>query len=205
MAFIEKAKHVLYSKAIQIIAGVVVIGAMVGAGAWVYIQKTTPEFYDPDTHVSFRYSNKLVGQRAYDEKDKQDKIIYRLKNGEKISEPILVTVKYENGLRKVSSVLRYDIVDILLDNADKLFAKQYIKYAKESERKFTTDSGNKAAELTFSYLSPLGYFIKSRMVIVMRDEDEAIYVSAQTGQKTFDATNKHYFEKIFTSIDFKNL
>ncbi len=203
--FIEKTKHVLFGKPFQIVAGVVVICALVGASAWVYIQKTTPEFYDPDTHVSFRYSNKLVGQRAYDEKDVRDKILYRLKNGEKISEPILITVKHENSLRKVSSVLRYDIIDILLDNADKLFAKQYIKYTKESERKFRIVGDRKAAELTFSYLSPLGYFIKSRMVIVMRDEDEALYISAQTGQKVFDAMNKKYFEKIFTSIDFKNL
>lgn len=205
MTFIEKAKHVLYSKTFQIVAGVVVVCALIGGGAWVYIQKTTPEFYDPETHVTFRYSNKLVGQRAYDEKDTQDKILYRLKNGEKIPDPILVTVKYENGLRKVSSVLRYDIIDILLDNADKLFAKQYIKYTKESERKFTTAGGRKAAELVFSYLSPLGYFIQQRMVIVMRDEDVALYISAQTGQKVFDAMNKQYFEKIFTSIDFNTL
>lgn len=203
--FIEKAKNVLYSKAFQIVAGLVVVGVLVGGGVWIYIDRTTPEFYDSDTHAAFRYSSKLMGQRAYGADDTHDKIIYRLKNGEKVPEPILITVKYENGLRKVSSMLRYDIIDILLDNTDKVFAKQYIKYTKESERKFTTREGRKAAELRFSYLSPLGYFIQSRMLILMRDEDMALYITAQTGDKAFETVNKKYFEKIFTSIDFHNL
>jgi len=201
----QRIKNVLYSKVFQIIAGSIAVVALIGGGVWIYIQKTTPEFYDPETHVSFRYSNKLVGERAYEKKDTADKIVYRVKNGEKVPEPLLVTMKYENGLRKVSSILRYDIIDILLDNADKLFAKEYIKYTKESERKFTTQDGKKAAELKFTYLSPLGYFIESRMMILMRDEDMAVYVTAQSPQKAFENVNKRYFEKIFTSLGFKNL
>lgn len=201
----QKLQSILYSKVFQGVAACLVIAGLLGGGYWVWVEQTTPTFYDPDTHIGFRYSNKLIGTRAYDENDGRDKILYRLKNGEKIDNPILVTVKYEDGLRKVSSVLRYDILDILLDNADKLFAKQYIKYTKESERKFTRSDDRKAAELTFTYLSPLGYFIKQRMVIIMRDEDMAVYIAAQTGDKAFDAINKKYFDKIFTSIHFTNL
>ncbi len=200
----EKIKSVLYSKVFQIVAGVMVVAVCIGGGVWIYLDRTTPEFYDPDMNVSFRYSNKLIGQRAYEPQDVQDKILYRLKNGEKVDEPILVTVKYENGLRKVSSVLRYDIIDILLDNADKLFAKQYIKYEKVSERKFEY-KGHKAAEVYFTYLSPLGYFIKNRFYILLRDEDTSVYISAQTGDKVFDTINKHYFNQIFTTLGFKNL
>lgn len=165
-------------------------------------EQKTPKFYDPDIQVGFKYSPDLVGQRAYDERDVADKIVYRIKNGEKVDSPILVTVKWETGLRKVSSVLRYDIRDILLDNADKQFAKQYIKYEKKNERKFDWQ-GKKAAEMEFEYLSPLGVFIRQRMMILMRDEDTAVYISAQTRQKEYDAINKKYFEKIFRTIGFK--
>lgn len=175
---------------------------MVGGGYWIWKEQKTPRFYDPDIQVGFKYSGDLIGKRAYDEKDVADKIVYRIKNGEKVDAPILVTVKWETGLRKVSSVLRYDILDILLDGADKAFAKQYIKYEKKSERKFDRD-GRKAAEIEFEYLSPLGQFIRQRMMILMKDEDAAVYIVAQTRQKEYDAINKKYFEQIFTTVGFK--
>ncbi|MEK7122712.1 MAG: hypothetical protein AAB855_02545, partial [Patescibacteria group bacterium] len=162
-----------------------------------------PEFYDPDLQVGFRYHRNLVGERAYDEKDAADKIVYRIKNGEREDAPILVTVKWENGLRKVSSILRYDILDILLDNADKRFTKQYIKYEKKNERKFERE-GRKAAEIEFEYLSPLGAFIRQRMTILMRDEDTAVYIAAQTRKESYDAVNKKYFEQIFSTVGFKD-
>lgn len=195
-------KNVLYSKMFQSIAALAVIAGMVGGGYWIWKEQKTPRFYDPDIQVGFKYSGDLVGKRAYDEKDAADKIVYRIKNGEKVDAPILVTVKWETGLRKVSSVLRYDILDILLDGADKAFAKQYIKYEKKSERKFERD-GRKAAEIEFEYLSPLGQFIRQRMMIMMKDEDAAVYIAAQTRQKEYDAINKKYFEQIFTTVGFK--
>lgn len=194
--------NVLYSKVFQSIAAVLVIAGMVGGGYWIWKEQKTPRFYDPDIQVEFKYSSDLIGKRAYDEKDTADKIVYRIKNGEKVDTPILVTVKWEKGLRKVSSVLRYDILDILLDGADKAFAKQYIKYEKKSERKFDWQ-GRKAAEIEFEYLSPLGQFIRQRMMILMKDEDAAVYIAAQTRQKEYDAINKKYFEKIFKTVGFK--
>lgn len=199
----QGVKNIVQGKVFQISAAIVVIGAVVTGGWLAYEKATTPRFFDPNLLVSFNYSSQLYGKRAYGEEDVSDKILFRLKNGEKIDAPILITLKHENSLRKISSILRYDIIDILLDNADKLFTKQYIKYEKNTERKFTTKDGHKAAEVTFTYLSQLGYFIKQRFLIVMRDEDTAIYLSAQTTKKDFDAINKKYFEKIFTSLAFE--
>lgn len=204
-------KHVLYNGFFQ---GFCLFVALVGtsyAGVWAYQNLRMTGYTDPDTRVSVRYSTKLEVEKATTERDREDKILFRIKRAgsgtnsrvrEIEPDPVLVTVRYEDDLRKVSNTLRKDLLDILVDNSEKVFAQEYIKFEKVSEKKFE-HRGRRAAEIVFTYLSPYGKFVKQRFMILIRDENTAFYLSAQASREPFDALNKRYFNKIFSSMDFQ--
>jgi|GEM_PF-2203159 len=194
---------VLHNQVVQIFAALVIIGAVVGGMYYLYRQVQTPLFYDPKTLITFRYPKELVRASTESAEDQKAKIVFRGKEGEKeATTPFLVTIRYEEGLRKVSSLLRYDIIDILADSADKQFPKEHPKFEKIDERRFTLN-GKKAGEIVFTYLSRLGEPIKQRFIILARDEDMALYITMQAREKDFNEINKKYFGKIISVIDFR--
>lgn len=199
-AHLEK---VLHNQAVQVFTALIVIGAIVGGIFYAYKQVRAPLFYDPSTLITFRHPAGLERASTETEEDQKAKIIFRGKEGEKdATTPFLVTIRYEQGLRKVSSLLRYDIIDILADSVDKRFPKEHPKFEKIDERRFALN-GKKAGEIVFTYLSRFGEEIKQRFIILARDEDMALYITLQAREKDFDAINTKYFEKIISSIDFR--
>lgn len=211
-----KIKNVLYNGFFQ---GFCIFVALVGisyAGVWAYQNLRMTGYTDPDTRVSVRYSTKLEVEKATAERDRRDKIVFRVKVrgaqgsgsgtdfavAKTVPDPLLITVRYEDDLRKVSNTLRKDLLDILVDNSEKVFAQEYIKYEKVSQRAFE-HKGRRAAEIVFTYLSPYGKFVKQRFMILIRDENTAFYLSAQASKERFDALNKRYFNKLFSSMDFQ--
>ncbi|MBI2483832.1 hypothetical protein HYV71_01445 [Candidatus Uhrbacteria bacterium] len=182
---------------------IIFIGGIAGGIYYLYQQVRTPLFYDPITLITFQYPDGVIRASTESEEDQKAKIIFRGKESEKdATTPFLVTIRYEHGLRKVSSLLRYDIIDILADSVDKQFPKEHPKFEKIDERRFSLKS-KKAGEITFTYLSRVGEQIKQRFLIVARDEDMALYITMQAREKDFDAINAKYFEKIISSIDFR--
>lgn len=196
--------------------GIFVALVMLGyAGVWAYQNLRTTEYTDADTGARVRYSTRLTAERATGQGDIKDKIVFRVKprdpsttlrfaRDDKGSEgaQLLVTVRYEDDLRKVSNTLRRDLLDILLENSEKVFASEYIKYEKVSQRTFT-HKGRRAAEVVFTYLSPYGRFVQQRFMILIRDENTAFYLSAQAPREQFDSMNRRYFNTMFKSFDFK--
>ncbi|MBI4600023.1 hypothetical protein HY732_03810 [Candidatus Uhrbacteria bacterium] len=177
---------------------------LVGLGCvWAYQNLRTTEYTDSDTGVSVRYSTRLVAEKATAARDITDKIVFRIRERRDDKEgDILVTVRYEDDLRKVSNTLRRDLLDILLENSEKVFVQEYIKYEKVSQRTFQ-HKGRRAAEIVFSYLSPYGKFVTQRFLILIRDENTAFYLSAQAPKEQYDTMNRRYFNTMFTSIGFK--
>lgn len=194
---------VLHNQVVQVLSALLVIGALAGGLYYLYRQVRTPLFYDPTTLITFRYPVGVTRSSTESEEDQKAKIIFRGKEGEKdAATPFLITVRYEQGLRKVSSLLRYDIIDILADSVDKRFPQEHPKFEKTDERRFTL-KGKKAGEIVFTYLSRLGEQVKQRFIILARDEDMAIYITMQAREKDFETINAKYFEKIISSIDFR--
>lgn len=195
-------RDVLHNKNIQRIAALLIFVGVGGAVFFVWQQVHSSIFHDPETLITIRYPEPVVRAAITDE-DKKAKVIFRANESEKeTATPFLLTVRYEEGLRKVSSMLRYDILDILTDNVDKLFPSQYPKFEKSEEKKYSLN-GKKTAEIVFTYLSPVGEEVMQRFVIVMRDEDMAIYITVQAKKKDFVMLNKKYFEKIISSLQFQ--
>jgi hypothetical protein len=203
-----------------IFVAVVVLGY---GGVWAYQNLRTVEYRDADTGVSVRYSSKLAVEKATSARDVQDKIVFRIKSRDvqKASgslgkfgmterrdssvaprDDMLVTMRYEDDLRKVSNTLRKDLRDILVENSEKVFAQEFIKYEKVSERTFE-QNGKRAAEIIFTYLSPYGQSVTQRFMIVIRDENTAFYLSAQAPKDRYEPLNRRYFNMMFNSFDFK--
>jgi hypothetical protein len=63
-------------------------------------------------------------------------------------------------------------------------------------------AGRKAAEVTFTYKKSIaGEMLKQRLLIVMKDDDVAIYVAAQAQEKEFDNLSARLFEPVFHSLN----
>jgi hypothetical protein len=198
-----RKKGVLYNPWFQRISVLMVVGAIAFGISFIWRESRIPIFHDPATLVTLRYPHEVMRLGVISEDDKRAKIVFRAQEGEKDSAtPYLVTVRYEEGLRKVSSMLRYDILDILTDNVGKLFPGQYPKFEKVEEKRYFLN-GKKAAEIVTTYLSPVGEEVKQRFIIVMRDEDMALYITAQAKKKDFDSLNRKYFENILSSLRFQ--
>lgn len=152
---------------------------------------------DKTTGLSLRYKEPL-SQSEVSSQDKKDKFIFRLTS---TTPAMLVSVRYEDGLRAVTAVSRQELLPMLLTNADKSFPQRYSEYSKKQERQLEV-AGKKAAELIFTYKGPNGDVAKQRLLIIAKDEDTAIYISAQTQEPKFSQLNDQYFESLFDSVTF---
>lgn len=195
-------KRSLHKPLVQIIGITALVWLGIFSGWWWYQNGRTVGFFDQNLDISFRYSTKLAGEETLSAQDKRDKIVYRIRSGDDVKKNLLVTVRYEEGLRKVAALQKQSIIDILLGNFDRTIAAEHIKYERQSQKKYTR-SGHDAAEIEFTYLSPYGKFIQEKYLIIVRDDDSAVYVSAQGLKDDFKELTNDYFEKIFTTIAFK--
>ena len=186
---------------VQAIGISVLLWASIFGGIWWYQNTRTAEFADHTLGLTFRYSTKLAGGKPMSDQDRKDKVLFRIGQGDDMKEMVRVLVRYEDGLRKVANLQKQSIIDILLANSDKTFTREHIKYDRLSQRKFVKN-GHDGAEIVFTYLSPYGQFIKERYVILVRDDDSAVYVSAQAKKDDFRTVNNNDFEKIFKTLDF---
>lgn len=154
---------------------------------------------DSKTGVKLNYRSPLQSE-VLDSKDKEDKFVIRLTSQ---NPAMLVSVRYEEGLRAVTLVTKQEVIDLILGNVEKAFPQRYSGYQKLNERKFEV-AGKQAAEIIFTYKGPSGDDAKQRLVIITKDEDTAIYISAQAQNSQFDEVNSNYFDPLFSSIRFSN-
>lgn len=174
-------------------------GAIFG-GLW-YSQKSTGwhTFSDPATRVVFEYPPSLVSQPIR-EADLKDKIIFRASE-QAGDTPVLVTLRYEDGLRVLTNLVQRDLLDILVGNSDTMHPERFPGYQKISQQQFERH-GKKASETIFTYRNPAGERIKQRLLIIVRDDDLAVYLAAQAREVDFDELSRRYFARMFQSLRF---
>lgn len=152
---------------------------------------------DLEQGLSVRYKEPLTEQ-ALSGQDKDDKFIIRLTSQ---APAMIVSVRYEEGLRAASAVTKQETLPMLLGNADKAFPQRYTEYSKKGERQFEI-AGKKAAELIFTYKGPNGDVAKQRLLIIAKDENTAIYIAFQAQETGFEGLNTEYFEPMVQTISF---
>lgn len=193
----------------KIIGAVVLLAVLISASFILKSHKTTgssddnrevpkQSVSDPKTGVTFNYLSPLNSQTV-SAQDMKDKIVIRLTSS---SPAMLITVKYEDGLQAVAALTHQEPIDIILSNAAKAFPVRFKDYAEVSQRKFKL-ANNDAAEIIFTYTGPNKSTAKQRLVIVLKDTNTAVYVTAQSEANEFESVNSTYFDGIFNSISFK--
>lgn len=161
----------------------------------------TTAFHDNTTGVSLKYPEKLEAA-ALNEQDKKDRILLRLQQSGSIDMPLLVTLRYEDGIRQTANLLKREPLDIILDSIDKSYPQRFPDFQKNDQKRLEIN-GRKAAEVTFTYKrNNVGEKLKQRLLIIMKDDDVAIYLAAQSTEQHFATANQTYFEPMFTSITF---
>jgi len=161
----------------------------------------TKTFYDSAHGIVFQYSPDL-GEATLTDQQKKDRYIVRLLPQQSSKYSLEIELRYEDQLRRVSALTHTDLLDMLVSNATKAFAREYKGYKKVSEKQVTINE-KKGSELQFTYTGPKNELIYQRFLILIRDPDTAYYLSAQTIEQDFDAVNRRYFERIFSSTEFR--
>ncbi|MEK7460959.1 MAG: hypothetical protein AAB647_01950 [Patescibacteria group bacterium] len=187
-------------KKILIIVGLLVIVLGGGATGFILWQKAQwqPVKLD-EVGVTFM-AHKLLKPGQLTEDDKKSKILYRVtQNGDK---SLLITARYEDGLRLPTSLTRQELIPMLLTNIDKAYPQRFTGYKAVSTRNFD-QNGHKAAELIFTYDGPAGEKVKQRFLIIDLDGNRALYLAAQAKEADFIALNKKYFNRLFGSFTFE--
>ena len=155
-------------------------------------------FEDEQQGISFEYVSQHLAPKALSEQDKKDNIIASFNGGGGV--PMLVTVQYEEGLSKVSNILKREPIDIVLENSAKVLPQKYPDYKKESERKFEYN-GKQAAEIIFTYTGNNEEKIKQKLFILLKDRNTAFYMLAQSRERDFAQLETEVFDTSFQSLN----
>lgn len=160
---------------------------------------TTVNFRDPTTNLSLDYPAELMLAELTNQ-DRQDKILLRLQQDTTNQPPLLITLRYEQGIKKAANLLRREPLDVILDSIDKSYPQRFPGYQPTSQRRLEV-SGRKAAEVLFSYQKdPSAQRLKQRLLIIIKDDDTALYLAAQAQEPDFEKANSDVFEPIFQSV-----
>ncbi|MBI2645166.1 hypothetical protein HYW94_03285 [Candidatus Uhrbacteria bacterium] len=185
----------LYGATAIVLFAVALIGTYLETREW-----STQKF--PEIGVQMKVP-KVIKEGSINLDDKKAKVLFR---GEVKKEdhgtPLLIILRYEDGLRMPATVSHLEIIPMLMMNLERAYPGRFPDYKKKSEKKFEY-RGKKAAEVDFTYTGPAGEMIKQRFLMVEYDGDTALYFSAQAREEDFEKLNKKYFNRMFSSIRFK--
>ena len=136
------------------------------------------------------------------EEDKKANIILRL-NEKEGETPYLITLRSESGLRAVATLTRSEIIDMLMNNSERALPQRFTGFQKVSSRRYE-HNGRKAGEIIFTYDSPVeGERIKQRFVVLVKDDDTAVYLAMQAREADFDEQNTKIFDPMAESLNFQ--
>lgn len=160
--------------------------------------KTTRSITNGNTRyeVSSRFQ-----QTELTERNIKDKFLamFELRVG---SDQALVTVKKEDNLGIVSSISGKSPVEAMLTNASKVLPAMYPGYREIRQQQFSW-AGVNAAEIFFTYTALNGEQAKDHVLIMLKNQDEAIVFTFQSLEKDFDRLDAEYFKPIRDSIKFE--
>ncbi len=155
----------------------------------------TVNYTDTSQGISLDYP-KTATRNELSEADRQDKFIFRA--SEQQTRPYLITLRYEDGLRKASQVTKTPTMELLISNLDKAYPKRYENYKHASTKRYEV-AGKQAAQVEFTYNGPSGELAKQRLVIVLKDENKAFYLSLQSKARDFNSLST-IFDDVANSL-----
>ena len=150
---------------------------------------------DPITGLEFTYDSALKVQEL-SQQDISDKFIFRLAS---TNPAILVSIRYEEGLSAVSALANQDVYDILATNTLKALPQRYPDFKLQTQQKIQL-AGREALDVVFTYTGPNGNQATQRFVVLVKDPNTAIYISAQTSSTEYEDLNNQYIDKLVNSI-----
>ncbi|HEX9679291.1 MAG TPA: hypothetical protein VGA08_01610 [Candidatus Saccharimonadales bacterium] len=154
-------------------------------------------FDDPNFGLVFSYSTDLE-QTKLTEQDHKGSIFLRLQPNSSLAANLLVTARAESGLAKVSAVTKQTPLEIIASNIERTYPSRFSGWQLQTERTFDI-SGRPAKEIIFSYNGPAEP-ITQRFLVIIKNDDSAIFLSAQAPTAQYGAVNQAYFESIFDSV-----
>jgi hypothetical protein len=183
-----------------ILAAVGILLIIMCIGAYLLLQdrqEPLAAFQDNETGLSFQH-DPLLSKQAVNDKDKEDNIFFRLSEPKGSKEVLLVTARYEDGLKAITSVTHQDLRTALNDSIEKSFPKRYPEYNQLEKKDFET-GGKQASQVTFTYKGNNGETVKQRFLVIIKDNDTAVYLSAQGKESEFSKLDQKFFNDIFNS------
>jgi hypothetical protein len=128
----------------------------------------TREFLSKE--FTFKYSAEDLKPEILTDIDIKDGFVFRAK-GNNIDKPILITVRTEDATKsvKAATVLKKDILEMLLDNARKLYPGRYGSF-KELSSKNTLIGNKDGREFVFTYKNKEGTVITQYLYLVTNNQ-----------------------------------
>ncbi|MEK7602720.1 MAG: hypothetical protein AAB459_00555 [Patescibacteria group bacterium] len=157
-------------------------------------------FTDNKQGISFDYSSTLK-QIELNGDDLKDNFVFRAENIYNTDPPILISVRYENGLKAASTVTKQSKIELVMQNLRKAYPKRFPSFEEVSSNKTEIDSKT-AQEVVFTYTSN-SINSKQRLLIIDKNEDTVIYVSMQSKNSDYDKLDSEIFTPITNSIKIK--
>lgn len=160
---------------------------------------TLVPYNDARTGVSLNYPSDMAVE-PLSSQDTQDNFILRLSQAGEL--PALITLRYETGLRKATSLSRQSPLDLVVSNIKQSFPRRYSDYKLLEEHTFEKND-HKFGEVNFTYRGPAGETAHQRLIVLIKDDDTAIYLTAQAREADFAKADSTYFRSILDSIQVK--
>ena len=200
------------SKKLVILGFIVVVTAVIGVGSYLVInnkndnqltdvkgtQTTINTANDSVTGLQFKYDSALKLQEL-SQQDVTDKFIFRLASTDPA---ILVSIRYEEGLSAVSALANQDIYDLLVANTLKALPQRYPDFKLQNQQKLQI-AGREALDIVFTYTGPNGSEATQRFIVLVKDPNTAIYISAQTSTSDFKTLNTNYLDPLIFTLTLK--
>ena len=158
---------------------------------------STRSFADNKRDIRLAYPA-ILQQSELSSADEHDGILLRLTDERP---PILITVRYETGLRTAATATKQPVLDLLIATIERAYPDRYPGY-KQVHMQRLQQSGRSAVDITFVYQGPAGELAKQRLMIIIRDNDSAMYVAAQARDADFAVVNARVFTPLFASVRF---
>ena len=165
---------------------------------WWFWQKQTVKLtnFTHNQGISFKYPIKMDVQ-TISEQDKKDKFLFKATQPKGVP-PLSITLRYEEGLRKLANLSKQEPIDLLANNTRLAYPKRFPSYREVNQRQLDI-KGHKAAEYIFTYQNK-GETLKQQFLIIIKDDDTAFYMAFQAKTGDFDKLSKKYFTPIINSI-----
>lgn len=180
---------------------VILMGALLITGiATLLNREQLIVFRQSDTGLTFSHNPQLL-EAGVSNEEREDGILNRWQAAPGTSAQLLITLRSENSLAKVASLTGEQPIAIVLDTISRTYPSRFPGFNESSRREFE-QSSRPAAEVVFTYDGDTGERVKQRFIAIMKDDDQAIYLSLQAKDSEFEALNARFFNAIADSLAF---